>query len=55
LGFLLLFKSTKLKDICKTDRNIHRLWAEKPKRKRPLGRPRCRWEDNIKIDINETE
>jgi len=21
--------------------------------KRPLGRPRCRWEDNIKIDLKE--
>jgi hypothetical protein len=21
--------------------------------KRPLGRPRCRWEDNIKIDVRE--
>jgi hypothetical protein len=25
----------------------------KPKRKRPLGRPRCRWEDNIKMDLRE--
>ena len=24
-----------------------------PKGKRPLWRPRCRWEDNIKIDIQE--
>ena len=22
-------------------------------RERPLGRPRCRWEDNIKIDLQE--
>jgi hypothetical protein len=22
-------------------------------RKRPLGRPRCRWEDNIKVDIQD--
>jgi len=22
-----------------------------PERNRPLGRPKCRWEDNIKIDI----
>ena len=27
---------------------------EKPKRKRPLGRPRFRREDNIRVDINET-
>ena len=25
----------------------------KPERKRPLGRPRRRWEDNIKIDLQE--
>jgi hypothetical protein len=25
----------------------------KPERKRPLGRPRCRWEDNIKMDLQE--
>jgi hypothetical protein len=24
-----------------------------PKGKRPLGRPRCRWEDNIKMDLRE--
>jgi hypothetical protein len=25
----------------------------KPEGKRPLGRPRCRWEDNIKMDVRE--
>ena len=25
----------------------------KPERKRPLGRPRCRWEDNIKMYLQE--
>jgi hypothetical protein len=25
----------------------------KPEGKRPLGRPRCRWEDNIKRDLQE--
>jgi hypothetical protein len=25
----------------------------KPEGKRPLGRPTCRWEDNIKMDIQE--
>jgi hypothetical protein len=24
-----------------------------PEGKRPLGRPRCRWEDNIKMDLRE--
>ena len=27
----------------------------KPEGKRPLGRPRCRWEDNIKLDLQEVE
>jgi hypothetical protein len=25
----------------------------KPEGRRPLGRPRCRWEDNIKTDLQE--
>jgi hypothetical protein len=27
--------------------------AGKPGGKRPLGRPRCRWEDNIKMELQE--
>jgi len=27
----------------------------KPEGKTPLGRPRCRWEDNIKMDLQERE
>jgi hypothetical protein len=34
-------------------RNMYRLLVGKPKRKRPLGRPRHRWIDNIKIDLLE--
>jgi hypothetical protein len=30
-----------------------RILAGKPERKRPLGRPRSRWVDNIKIDLRE--
>jgi len=26
-------------------------WWGKPEGKRPLGRPRCRWENNIKMDL----
>jgi hypothetical protein len=29
--------------------------VEKPEGKRPLGRPRYRWEDNIKMDLKEIE
>jgi hypothetical protein len=34
-------------------RNVYRLLVGKPKGKRPLGRPRCRWEDNIRMDLGE--
>jgi hypothetical protein len=34
-------------------RNMYRLLVGKPEGKRPLGRPRCRWIDNIKIDLLE--
>jgi hypothetical protein len=34
-------------------RNVYRLLVEKPERKRPLGRPRRRWMDNIKMDLLE--
>jgi len=34
-------------------RGVYRVLAEKPTGKRPLGRLRCRWEDNIKTDIQE--
>jgi hypothetical protein len=27
----------------------------KPEGKRPLGRPRCRWEENVKMDVQEVE
>ena len=32
---------------------MHRLLVGKPEGKRPLGRPRRRWEDNIKMDLQE--
>jgi hypothetical protein len=34
-------------------RNVYRLLVRKPEGKRPLGRPRRRWIDNIKIDLFE--
>jgi hypothetical protein len=34
-------------------RNLHRLLVRKPEGKRPLGRPRRRWTDNIKMDLLE--
>ena len=35
------------------DRELHRVLVGKPEGKRQLGRPRRRWEDNIKMDIQE--
>jgi hypothetical protein len=35
------------------DRGVHRVLVGKPEGKRPLGRPRCRWADNIKMDLQE--
>jgi hypothetical protein len=34
-------------------RNVYRLLVGKPEGKRPLGRPRRRWIDNIKMDLSE--
>jgi len=34
-------------------RGVYRVLVGRPKGKRPLGRPKCRWEDNIKMDLRE--
>ena len=34
-------------------REVYRFLVGKPEGKRPLGRPRRRWEDNIKMDLQE--
>ena len=34
-------------------RGVHRVLVGKPEGKRPRGRPRRRWEDNIKMDLQE--
>jgi hypothetical protein len=34
-------------------RNVYRILVGKPEGKRPVGRPRCRCVDNIKIDLRE--
>ena len=34
-------------------RGMHRVLVGKSERKRPLGRPKRRWEDNIKMDLQE--
>jgi hypothetical protein len=34
-------------------RNAYRILVGKPEEKRPLGRPRRRWVDNIKMDLRD--
>jgi hypothetical protein len=34
-------------------RVVYRVLVGKPEGKRPLGRPRLRWEDNIRLDLRE--
>jgi hypothetical protein len=34
-------------------RNAYNISVEKPEGKRPLGRPKRRWEDNIRMDVRE--
>ena len=34
-------------------RAVYKVWVGKHEGKRPLGRPRLRWEDNIKMDLQE--
>jgi hypothetical protein len=36
-------------------RGVYRVLVGNPERKRPLGRPGRRWEDNIKVDLKEVE
>jgi len=36
-------------------RSVYRVLVMKPEGKRPLGRPRRRWEDNIKMDLWEVK
>jgi hypothetical protein len=33
--------------------SVYRVWAGKPEGKRTLGRPMRRWEDNIKMNLQE--
>jgi hypothetical protein len=36
------------------ERGVHRVLVWNPEDKRPLGRPRRRWEYNMKLDLRET-
>jgi hypothetical protein len=35
------------------DRAVYRVLVGKPEGRKPLGRPRRRWEDNIRMDLRE--
>jgi hypothetical protein len=35
------------------ERKLYKVLVGKPERKRPLGRPRRRWEDGIRMDLRE--
>jgi hypothetical protein len=35
------------------ERNVYKVLVGKPEGKRPLGRPRCRWEDGIRTDLGD--
>jgi hypothetical protein len=35
------------------DRKVYKVWVEKPEGKRPLGRPRLRWDDEIRMDLRD--
>jgi len=34
-------------------RNAYKILVRKPERKRPHERPRCKWDDNIRMDLKE--
>jgi hypothetical protein len=35
------------------DRKVYKVWVGKPEGKKPLGRPRRRWNDGIRMDLRE--
>jgi hypothetical protein len=35
------------------ERKVYKYLVRKPEGKRPLGRPRCRWENGIRMDLRE--
>jgi hypothetical protein len=59
LGIINLIKSKRMGlagHLARMDetRNAYKILAEKLKGKRPLLIPRCRWEDNTRMDLRET-
>jgi hypothetical protein len=48
------YSSTTISESMGQRRNMYRVLVGKAEGKRPLERPRCRWEDGIKMDLRET-
>jgi hypothetical protein len=44
---------TRAGHLARRRRGVYRVLVRKPERKRPLGRPRHRWEENIKTNLQE--
>jgi hypothetical protein len=58
LNIVRVIKSTRMKwaghVVCMGEgKGVDRVLVGRPEGKRPLGRPRCRWDDNIKLDLRE--
>ena len=54
--YFILFPETNTPDVvARTEEgtDVHKVLVRKPQGKRQLGRPRRRWEDNIKMDIQK--
>ena len=43
----------RLLDVCRAYTGVYRVWVGKPEGKRPLGSPRRRWKNNIKMDLQD--
>jgi hypothetical protein len=60
MNYYILFESVfqyEMDRACSTngEKNANRILVGNPEGKRPLGRPRRRWMDNIKVDLREIE
>jgi len=54
--FIFVVKKNEMGGACSTygkGRGVYRILVGKPEGRKPLGRPRRRWEDNIRMDLRE--
>jgi len=49
----LMLRNTHMRDACSGERGVYRVLVGKPEGKKSLGRPRRRWVDNIRMDLQE--